>query len=168
VIKYKNIIIGLVIILVAVVADQVTKNITVASIPQNSRAVHTIIEGFIYISHVRNLGAAWGILQGNTFILVGMTSVVLVACFVFMFFTRKMLLTVPVAMIVGGGLGNLTDRIFRTDGVVDFIDVYIFGYDFPIFNVADSILVCGTIMLIVYILFIYKEDDPGWKFKWKT
>lgn len=160
--SWKHIITGLVIIIVSVLADQLSKLYIIHTYPETGKNLYTVIEDFFYISHVRNTGAAWGIFDGNTFILVWMTGIVLLVMFCFLFFTNRMGLTIPVAMIVGGGLGNLYDRIFR-DGVVDFLDVYIFGYDYPVFNVADSILVCGVILLVIYVIFFYKEERPGFR-----
>lgn len=160
--SWKHIITGLAIIIASFIADQLSKAYIISIYSETGKQFHTVIENFFYISHVRNTGAAWGILDGNTIILVWGTGIVLLALFCFLFLTNRMGLTVPVAMIVGGGLGNLYDRIFR-DGVVDFLDVYIFGYDYPVFNVADAILVCGVILLMVYILFFYKEERPGFR-----
>jgi len=56
-------------------------------------------------------------------------------------------------ILLGGAIGNFIDRLFRKE-VVDFIDVYPFGYNFPIFNVADSALTIGVLLMIIYILFI--------------
>jgi len=161
--KPKNIITGFLIILVAFAADQITKIWIMNTYEIGERHAVEIIEDFLYISHVRNHGAAWSIFSGNAFMLVWLTGFVIICMLVFLLFNKNMALTVPVAMIVGGGLGNLYDRIFR-DGVVDFIDVYLFsrtngGYDFPVFNVADSILFCGTIALSIYVLFIMKEPE---------
>ena len=158
----KNIIWGLLIVFASVMIDQLTKYIISCNFSVGSRNVITIIKDFIYISHVRNTGAAWSILQGNAFVLVGLTSVILLIVFIFMFYTNRLMLTIPIAMIAGGGIGNLIDRLFRKGGVVDFVDVYIFGYDFPVFNAADSILICGTGILLVYILFFYKDDKKGY------
>ena len=46
---------------------------------------------------------------------------------------------------------------------MDFIDVYLGSYDYPVFNIADSVLVCGVIALAIYVLFFYKEDNPGYR-----
>ena len=68
--------------------------------------------------------------------------------------------------IVGGGLGNLIDRFFRAEGVVDFIDVKFFGLfgleRWPTFNVADSaVVVCGIILVISFIITYVKESKNG-------
>ncbi len=160
--SWKHIITGLAIVVFVFVADQLSKNYIIQIYPEVGKKYYTVIENFFYISHVRNNGAAWGVLEGNTFILVGLTGLVLLAMLFFLFFTNRMWLTVPVSMIVGGGFGNLYDRLFR-EGVVDFLDVYIFGYDFPVFNIADSILVCGVIVLMIYVLFFYTEENPGYR-----
>lgn len=160
--SWKHIIIGLAIIVFSFVADQLSKLYILKTFPNIGKNFVTIIENFLYISHVRNTGAAWGILAGNSLILVWGTGIVLLGLLCFLFLTNRMGLTIPVAMIVGGGFGNLYDRIFR-EGVVDFIDVYLWSYDYPVFNVADSILVCGVIALMVYVIFFYKEDNPGYR-----
>lgn len=159
--SWKHIVTGLAIIIVAFIADQLSKAYIISIYPETGKNFYTVIEKFFYISHIRNTGGAWGSFDGNTLILVWGTGLVLLIMLCFLFLTNRMGLTVPVAMIVGGGLGNLYDRIFRDGGVVDFLDVYIFGYDFPVFNVADSILVCGVILLMIYVLFFYKEENPG-------
>lgn len=162
----KNILWGFAIIAIAVVLDQISKWYIVQNFEPFQKNILTVIPGFFYISHIRNAGAAWGILSGNTFMLVGFTGLVLLAAAVFLCFTNRLTLTIPIAMIIGGGFGNLIDRIFR-NGVVDFLDVYIFGYDFPVFNLADSILVCGTILLGGYVLFLYKDENPGFRIRRK-
>jgi len=157
----KNIVWGFVIVFLSIVADQLSKLAVMVNFGMGERNIVTLINDFLYLSHVRNKGAGWSLFEGQTFILIGVTSVALVLAIVIMLKSNRMSLTVPIAMIIGGGLGNLYDRIFRPEGVVDFIDAYIFGYDFPVFNVADSILVCGTIYLSVYILFLYQDDNMG-------
>ena len=60
------------------------------------------------------------------------------------------------AMLIGGAVGNAIDRI-KLGWVVDFIDTYIFGYDFPTYNVADAAITVGVILLLIYMLFIHRE-----------
>ena len=62
------------------------------------------------------------------------------------------------AVVLGGGVGNFIDRLFRPQGVVDFIVVRVYGFlgfeDWPVFNVADSAIVCGMIALFVSVVFL--------------
>lgn len=112
-----------------------------------------VIENFLYITSHRNRGAAWGILQGQMWLFYIITTIVIVALIYYI--QREVrndrLLGTALAFMLGGAVGNFIDRIFRQE-VVDFINTYIFGYDFPIFNIADSALVIGVGLLIVHML----------------
>ena len=68
------------------------------------------------------------------------------------------------ALIIGGTIGNFIDRL-SFNGVIDFIGVYLGDYPFPIFNLADSFLVAGMIMLIFYFLFL--DNDALFKIRKK-
>lgn len=110
----------------------------------------TIIENFLYITSHRNKGAAWGILQGQMWFFYIVTVIVIVAIIYYMqkYGKSKRSLQISLGLMLGGAIGNFIDRVFRHE-VVDFIDTFIFTYDFPIFNVADSALVIGVILLMI-------------------
>ncbi|MDF1506658.1 signal peptidase II [Robertmurraya sp. DFI.2.37] len=110
----------------------------------------TIVENFLYITSHRNIGAAWGILPGQMWFFYIITTVVIVGIVYYMAKHAKgsVLLGTSLGLMLGGAIGNFIDRIFRKE-VVDFVDTYIFGYDFPIFNVADSALVVGVALLMI-------------------
>ncbi|MCU9612178.1 signal peptidase II [Caldibacillus lycopersici] len=131
--------------------DQLTKWLIVAKM-QYGESI-TIIEDFLYITSHRNQGAAWGILQGQMWFFYLIT--VLVIGFLIYYLQKhgkgKPLFSIAIALMLGGAIGNFIDRLFRKE-VVDFINVYIFNYDFPIFNVADSALVVGVTLLIIQML----------------
>ena len=101
-----------------------------------------------------NTGAAFGIFSGNTTALIFVSILMIVALFVFDFFVKKknLFYSVSFGLIVGGALGNLYDRV-KLGYVRDFIYLD-FAPDFPIFNMADSCLCVGAVMMVVYILFM--------------
>ena len=113
----------------------------------------TIINNVLYITSHRNRGAAWGILQGQMWLFYVITIVVIVAIMYYLHKAArgKMLLGVSLALMLGGAIGNFIDRVFRKE-VVDFIHTYIFSYNFPVFNIADSSLVIGVILLMIQML----------------
>jgi signal peptidase II len=148
--------------LTIIAADQITKALIVASIPY-----HTIGFAwggdFLWILHTRNLGVAFSIgyglpdmLRGILFILLPLA--VLAAVLVYYFRTDE--LNTPqrwsLAAVVGGGLGNQIDRIFRPEGVVDFVSVKFYGLfgleRWPAFNIADASIVVGGILLAVALV----------------
>jgi len=126
-----------------------------------------IIDGFLSFTYVENTGAAFGIFQGQKWLLTLIVSVVICIAF-WTLYTNKINRTIEricVTMIIAGGLGNLCDRI-RYGFVVDFIDInQLFSY--PMFNVADCFVVVGAILMVISVVFeekIYKtnsDDQQG-------
>jgi signal peptidase II len=118
----------------------------------------TVIDNFFYLRHLENEGAAFSIFQGKTIFLIFMvTLVALILVYALIKYKNKFLRT-TLAIILGGALGNLYDRIFNGGSVIDFLEFHFGSYVFPTFNIADTLVVVGTIMLAVYILFFYKEE----------
>lgn len=105
------------------------------------------------LTHITNDGAAWSMMAGKTWFLIGLPFVVIAAVLVYMFFKRKdsKLQMLSLTLIVAGGLGNLIDRI-RLKKVVDYI--LFEPIEFPIFNFADICVVIGAIIFCVYFLII--------------
>lgn len=141
---------------VMIAADRITKYYI--SITMELGEKTDVIDNFFYITHHTNKGAAWGLFHNaNMTLILGIMSVVVSIVMIFIFFRfDKWPIHLSFAMIISGALGNAYGRILHGE-VTDFLDFYIFGYDFPIFNVADMMVTVGTIILIVYILFFYKE-----------
>ena len=108
-----------------------------------------IINNFFYITSTRNNGAAWSILEDKRILLLIITVFVL---FILNKYINKEHLTklenFTYGMIIGGIVGNLFDRIVYKS-VVDFLDFKLFGYDYPVFNLADTFIVVGIIILII-------------------
>jgi len=145
-----------IITIVMIAADRITKYYISSTMEIGEKT--SVIDNFFYVSHHTNKGAAWGMFHNTNMTLVlGIMSVVVSIVMIFIYFRfDKWPIHLSLAMIISGALGNAYGRILYGE-VTDFLDIYIFGYDFPIFNVADMMVTLGTIVLIVYILFFYKE-----------
>jgi len=136
----------------SIVLDQITKKWALSVLKSGSSI--KIIKDFLRLSYVENRGAAFGILQ-NQIVFFVIITFIMIAVLGYIFFKTKnitRLSKLSLTLIAGGAIGNLLDRIVL-GYVVDFIDVR-FGniYDFPVFNLADSFVVCGTFLLIVLML----------------
>lgn len=117
-----------------------------------------IINNFFNITKIYNDGASWNILSGSRYILILVAIVILVILFIYQNkFKKNMRNIISFSMIYGGIIGNLLNRIMY-GYVIDFLDFNIFGWDFPIFNIADIFIVVG-VMLLIYS--IYKKDDEN-------
>ena len=148
--------------------DQITKWMVITYIPVNSIKIQ-FFDDFLRIVHVRNLGAAFSV-GGNLpqtlrSILLAAIPVIILIVVMIVYFRNNTFTWLQrwlICGVAGGGFGNLFDRIFRKEGVVDFIDVKfygLFGFErFPTFNMADSfIMVCGILLMISFFVQIYKE-----------
>lgn len=116
----------------------------------------TVIPGFFDIIHMRNTGAAFGMLQGlpEAYRTLFFTSVTIVACAaVFTIFWRmednSWILKAVFCLIIAGALGNLTDR-FIFNEVVDFLSFHVGRYRWPTFNMADTFISAGMVGLLIY------------------
>ena len=108
-----------------------------------------VIDKFFYLTFTKNTGAAWSILENKRILLLIITVIVL---FLINRIMNKEKLTklenISFGMIIGGIVGNLFDRAFF-QYVIDFLDFKIFGYNYPVFNFADTFIVVGIILLII-------------------
>ena len=122
----------------------------------------TLIPGVFNLTYIENEGAAWGLLAGKQFLLSVFTIVVILAIIVYIIKKKDKLPKLEIislAMITGGGLGNLLGRIF--DGkVVDFIELT-FSSIFNIFNIADIGITFGCILLIISLFLEKKPADQN-------
>jgi signal peptidase II len=122
-----------------------------------------LIDGFFNIVHVRNPGAAFGFLAGAPplFRSVFFISVTVAAILLILRYLRTSRIEEPslvwaLALILSGAVGNLIDRV-RFGEVVDFLDVYVGTYHWPAFNVADSAISVGAVILMMVLLSHRKE-----------
>lgn len=136
------------IMIIVVAADQFTKYLVASSFSLNDG--FQIIPGFFSILYTINDGAAWSIMQGQMiiFYLISIAAIVGLAIFFNHTDENDKLSRISIMLIIGGTIGNLIDRI-AFHYVRDFLSFIIFGYDFPIFNVADSCLVIGIGLLLI-------------------
>ena len=145
---------------VLIAADVMTKNLISQKLYYGEKI--EVIAGFFNITYHTNFGAAWGILQGALPFFIIVSIAMAAAMSGILVVSRNKWLDVALTWLLGGAIGNFIERV-RGEGVTDFLDFYIFGYDFPIFNVADICITTGTIILACYMLFFQKEKDISWK-----
>lgn len=132
------------------ILDQVSKSLVEIYFKINESI--KIIKDFFYITVVHNTGGAWSILDNYSYLFIILSLVALVILIKFMFnFKNNLRNNIAFACMVGGILSNLADRIFL-GYVRDFLDFKIFGYDYPIFNIADIAIVVGVFLLIIAII----------------
>ena len=142
---------SLFIVIVMLIADQLTKWVIVTQMTVGES--FTVVPNFLSITSHRNDGAAWGILSGQMIFFYLITIVIIIALIVFYFKEAKdhMMMQVAISLLLAGAFGNFIDRVMNGE-VVDFVDTIIFGYDFPIFNIADASLTIGVGLLVVILL----------------
>lgn len=152
----KKFIASLVTIICVLVADLVTKHFLSAV------EYYNLIPGVLSIAtNHGNTGAAFGIFEGKTLALIIVTAIMLVALFIYNHFVKNKnaFYCIAFGFVVGGALGNLVDRCVL-GYVRDFIYLD-FWPSFPIFNIADSFLCIGCVMLAIYILFLQNKYEKS-------
>lgn len=118
--------------------------------------VKFIIPNFFYLTKVYNTGAAWSVLSGSKYLLIAFSIIAFILLFKYQKSIKNNIRNVlAFGLIYGGLIGNLIDRV-RLGYVIDYIGIYIFKYQFPIFNLADIAIVIGFGLLIYAI---FKGED---------
>lgn len=148
--------------LLIIVLDRITKIAVAHSLHLGS--AHVVIPNVFRITHVLNTGAAFSLFGDSAspelvrWMLVAFSLVAAVAIvIVLMRIGQQITMTsIGLALILGGALGNVYDRI-KTGAVIDFLEVHIVHYHWPDFNVADSAIVCGGILLVLHSLISARE-----------
>lgn len=146
------------IIFFCVLLDRLSK--MYAYLKLKSHPSKSVINGIMEFTYLENPGASFGLLKGEKyfFILVGVVLLVAIT-YLFAKMPQKKKFTkmhIVLSFIAGGALGNLFDR-FLYDYVIDFI--YFSVIHFPIFNVADIFITIASVVFIIFILFVFKEED---------
>lgn|SRR5574344_172670 len=157
--------------------DQITKELVIKYIPRlnslDPNSIKEILGKYVRLIHVRNNAVAFSLgsnLPQNVRNILFSILPLIVIIVVFVVYFRNndfsRLQRWSICGIIGGGLGNLIDRFFRPEGVVDFIDCYFFNIGglerWPTFNIADSaVVVCGILFVISFIIQIVKENKQN-------
>jgi len=143
--------------LAVVLLDQISKY----AVAHSLRLYETVpvITGFFNLVHTRNRGMAFGLMNrpgiGMGFFVLLAASIGATAVLLFWFLKLKKeekLMTMGLSVVLGGALGNLIDRVFHRE-VIDFIDIYYGKYHWPAFNIADSAITTGTLLIAICLLF---------------
>ena len=134
--------------LLCILIDQISKLLIVNSYDVNGG--FSVIDGFFSITYIKNTGAAWGMFSNGTIILSLISIVFLFFMIKYIYELKKVsyLNVISYGMLLGGIIGNLIDRLVR-NYVVDFLNFNIFGYDFPVFNIADCFIVISILLIVI-------------------
>jgi signal peptidase II len=148
----KNVILFIFGAIAVIVSDQITKAVITEKLFMYGS--HKVIDGFFSLVYVMNPGAAFGFLAGAPeifrylfFISVTVLAILLIIYYISKSKSQDVLIVISLTLIFGGAVGNLIDRI-RFGAVVDFLDFYIGTWHWPAFNVADSAISIGAVLMI--------------------
>ena len=160
-------IICLLIVLGCVAVDQATKWIVALNMEIGQSV--PFIKNVFHFTYIRNPGAAFGSLSNSRWIFIILSTVMIAGMIYYLvkFRPKSKLMYIPMSMIIGGGLGNMIDRLFYGDKfgdgtVIDFLDFCAFPKLWSwIFNVADAFVVVGAIILFTYLLIDIIKDEKN-------
>jgi signal peptidase II len=155
--KTRNILLSVYFVMAAtgvLVLDQATKYLVIQKVPINTSV--EVIDGFFYITHVNNTGAAFGIFQEYTKVLtvISIVAIFLIVLLKLVVKIDTVLYNISLGFILGGALGNLIDRYF-VGRVTDFLNFTFFG---AVFNIADLFINVGFILAIIILLIEYRKE----------
>lgn len=142
---------------IIIVMDQISKYLTYTYIEIGQKVEW--IPGLLSITHIHNTGAAWSILEGQMWFFYIVTVIVVVMIIYYMQQMKNQpLLQAGLAFILGGAVGNFIDRLLH-QYVIDMIQVDFI--DFPIFNIADTALTIGVVLLFIQYIFLDREEKES-------
>ncbi len=160
--------IEIIIIVGIIVFDQLIKLAAAGVLPTLPGSTFVFIPGFASFTYVQNTGAAFSLFSNATWVLTILSVVLVVALFVVLYKTRKVpsvLLKLSLMFIIGGAIGNMIDRVFLgyVRDMIEFTFV-----NFAVFNVADSFVTIGAVLLGIYLLFYWDKGKKDKKLKEKS
>ena len=161
----RNLIIFILGAIVVIALDQITKAVITEKLFMYGS--YKVIDGFFSLVYVMNPGAAFGFLAGAPeifrylfFISVTVLAILLIIYYILKSKSQDVLMVISLTLIFGGAVGNLIDRI-RFGAVVDFLDFYIGTWHWPAFNVADSAITVGAVLMIWGMLVSRKKTSSS-------
>lgn len=148
-----------------ILLDQWTKWLVELHLPHH--AVEPVIPGLLNLTHVRNTGVAFGLFATSSgqesgswvLTLLGLAALAAVGLYFWFAPSRNRGLMIALALVVGGAVGNLIDR-FTSGAVTDFIDIYVGLHHWPSFNVADSAISIGIVLMAIDSFRSHKHAQP--------
>lgn len=154
--KYKSLIIICLIIIGGFALDLITKTIANSTLEVLNK--NEIINNFFYFTLCYNTGGAWSMFSGNVPLLIVFSLLALGLVIYTILKSKSNFYKYSSAIFISGLIGNLFDRIVYGK-VIDFLDFVIFGYDFPVFNIADCFICIGVALMLIAI--IKEEKNNG-------
>lgn len=145
--------------------DQLTKQVITRTMEIGDS--NPIINNFLYITYHRNSGAAFGLFQGQMIFFYIVTAIAIISIVIWLRkldMKREKVISVALALILGGALGNFIDRVMY-QAVIDFIHTVWWGNSFPIFNVADIALTSGAVLMVFDIMILERRRSKDLYFK---
>ncbi len=149
--------ITIIIAVISIIADQISKFFVLRDLKPIKD--FPLWDGVLHFHYAENTGASFGMLPGLKWVFLALAIIFVIATFIFVLIKKNKIdkfALITLGLICGGALGNAIDRI-RFGYVIDFI--YVKLINFAIFNIADSCIVVGGILLGIYVLFFYKEPE---------
>ncbi|HTV65304.1 MAG TPA: signal peptidase II [Bryocella sp.] len=148
---------------IVLLLDRITKWAVAGNIALHDSVA--VVPGFFRLTHVQNTGAAFGLFaessaqwKAGALVLFSVLALVVVCALLWKNGHSLSTTTIGLSLILGGAMGNLWDRLFAGH-VVDFLDFYVGSYHWPAFNVADSAIVVGALLLVSEILFAKPSSE---------
>ncbi len=156
--KYAHIIISFACALTAFALDQASKFLTLGN-PDLSGLNHIEILPFFNLVLVMNRGVSFGMFAGHNqpLIIIIISLLILSVLIVWLWRNSSLTVAVGIGFVIGGALGNICDRI-RFGAVVDFLDFHVADLHWPAFNIADSFVFIGVVVLCIYSMFFEKKN----------
>ena len=144
--------------LFVVLADEALKNYIVSNYTVGE--VHQIIPGILSFNYLQNDGAAWNILTGQMWLFYAISVIAIAVCLYFLFNKKykNALFDVGLALVLGGIIGNFIDRL-HLKYVVDMLQLDFINFN--IFNIADSAITTGVLIIFIYLIFFADKDDKN-------